>query len=84
EAGGWKGKRRSALVTDRYHTAFARDAVSNLAAVDAVRIHTIYLNGKAIAAIVVLMMGGEAYTMRTKMPFRLRSGRTNMPGRLRS
>jgi Acetyltransferase (GNAT) domain len=65
EAGGWKGKRRSALVTDRYHTAFAREAVSNLAEVDAVRIHTIDLKGKAIAAIVVLMMGGEAYTWKT-------------------
>ncbi len=65
EAGGWKGKRRSALVTDRYHTAFAREAVSNLAEIDAVRIHTIDLNGKAIAAMVVLMMGGEAYTWKT-------------------
>jgi hypothetical protein len=65
EAGGWKGKRRSALVTDRYHTAFAREAVSNLAAIDAVRIHTIDLNGKAIAATVVLMMGGEAYAWKT-------------------
>ncbi|MBB3594281.1 hypothetical protein FHX08_004685 [Rhizobium sp. BK529] len=65
EAGGWKGKRRSALVTDRYHTAFAREAVSNLAEVDAVRIHTIDLKGKAIASVVVLMMGGEAYTWKT-------------------
>ncbi|WP_087000336.1 GNAT family N-acetyltransferase [Rhizobium sullae] len=65
EAGGWKGKKRSALATDRYHTAFAREAVSNLAAIDAVRIHTIDLNGKAIAATVVLMMGGEAYTWKT-------------------
>ncbi len=65
EAGGWKGKRRSALVTDRYHTAFAREAVSNLAEIDAVRIHTIDINGKAIAAVVVLMMGGEAYTWKT-------------------
>lgn len=65
EAGGWKGKKRSALVTDRYHTAFAREAVSNLAAVDAVRIHTIDLNGKAIASMVVLMMGSEAYTWKT-------------------
>jgi hypothetical protein len=65
EAGGWKGKKRSALATDRYHTAFAREAVSNLAAIDAVRIHTIDFNGKAIAAIVVLMMGGEAYTWKT-------------------
>ncbi|WP_431320575.1 GNAT family N-acetyltransferase [Rhizobium sp. YTU87027] len=65
EAGGWKGKKRSALVTDRYHTAFAREAVSNLAAVDAVRVHTIDLNGKAIASMVVLMMGGDAYTWKT-------------------
>ncbi|MDM9627181.1 GNAT family N-acetyltransferase [Rhizobium sp. S152] len=65
EAGGWKGKKRSALVTDRYHTAFAREAVSNLAAIDAARIHTIDFNGKAIASTVVLMMGGEAYTWKT-------------------
>jgi CelD/BcsL family acetyltransferase involved in cellulose biosynthesis len=65
EASGWKGKKRSALVLDRYHAAFAREAVSNLAAVDAVRIHTIDLNGAAIASMIVLMMGGEAYTWKT-------------------
>jgi hypothetical protein len=65
EAGGWKGKKRSALVTDRYHTAFAREAISNLAAIDAVRIHSIDFNGKSIASTVVLMMGGEAYTWKT-------------------
>jgi CelD/BcsL family acetyltransferase involved in cellulose biosynthesis len=65
EAGGWKGKKRSALVLDRHHAAFAREAISNLAGVDAVRIHTIDLNGKAIASMIVLMMGGEAYTWKT-------------------
>lgn len=30
EAGGWKGKKRSALVTDRLHMAFAREAISTL------------------------------------------------------
>ncbi len=65
EAGGWKGKKRSALVTDRLHTAFAREAISNLAAVDAVRIHSIDFNGKSIASTVVLMMSGEAYTWKT-------------------
>jgi CelD/BcsL family acetyltransferase involved in cellulose biosynthesis len=65
EASGWKGKKRSALVTDRHHAAFAREAISNLAAVDAVRIHTIDLNGKAIASMIVLIMGGEAYTWKT-------------------
>ncbi|RAX41596.1 GNAT family N-acetyltransferase [Rhizobium tropici] len=65
EASGWKGKKRSALVTDRHHAAFAREAISNLAAIDAVRIHTIDLDGKAIASMIVLMMGGEAYTWKT-------------------
>ncbi|MFS8045462.1 GNAT family N-acetyltransferase [Rhizobium sp. BR 314] len=65
EASGWKGKKRTALVTDRHHAAFAREAISNLAAIDAVRIHTIDLNGKAIASMIVLIMGGEAYTWKT-------------------
>jgi len=65
EAGGWKGRKRSALVLDRHHAAFAREAVSNLAAVDAVRIHTIDLNGRAVASMIVLMMGGEAFTWKT-------------------
>lgn len=65
EAAGWKGKKRSAMVLDRHHAAFAREAISNLAAVDAVRIHTIDLDGKAIASMIVLMMGGEAYTWKT-------------------
>ncbi|GAC1044162.1 GNAT family N-acetyltransferase [Rhizobium sp. No.120] len=65
EASGWKGKKRSALVTDRHHAAFAREAISNLAAIDAVRIHTIDLNGRAIASMIVLIMGGEAYTWKT-------------------
>lgn len=65
EASGWKGKKRSALVLDRHHAAFAREAISNLAGVDAVRIHTIDLDGRAIASMIVLMMGGEAYTWKT-------------------
>ncbi len=65
EASGWKGKKRSALVTDRHHAAFAREAISNLAAIDAVRIHTIDLDGRAIASMIVLIMGGEAYTWKT-------------------
>jgi hypothetical protein len=65
EASGWKGRKRSALVTDRHHAAFAREAISNLAAIDAVRIHTIDLDGGAIASMIVLIMGGEAYTWKT-------------------
>lgn len=65
EASGWKGKKRSAMLSDRYRAAFAREAVNNLAEIDAARIHTIDLNGKAIASMIVLMMNGEAYTWKT-------------------
>jgi hypothetical protein len=65
EASGWKGKRRSAMLSDRYQAAFAREAIANLSEVDAVRIHTIDFNGKAIASMVVLLMNGEAFTWKT-------------------
>ncbi len=65
EAKGWKGKKRSALVSDRFRAAFAREAITNLAETDAVRIHTIDLDGKAVASIIVFLMAGEAYTWKT-------------------
>lgn len=65
EAKGWKGRKRSALINDRYRAAFAREAISNLAEADAVRIHTIDLEGRAIASLVVFVMAGEAYTWKT-------------------
>ncbi|TCL90312.1 acetyltransferase (GNAT) family protein [Rhizobium sp. PP-WC-2G-219] len=65
EASGWKGRQRTAIVMDRYRAAFAREAITNLAEADAVRIHTIDLDGVAIASMVVFMMGGEAYTWKT-------------------
>lgn len=61
EASGSKGRKRSALVSDRYRAAFAREAITNLAEIDAVRIHTLNLDGKAIASAVVFMTMGEAY-----------------------
>lgn len=61
EASGSKGRKRSALVSDRYRAAFAREAITNLAEIDAVRIHTINLDGRAIASAVVFMTMGEAY-----------------------
>ena len=71
EAKGWKGRRRSALINDRYRSAFAREAVSNLSEVDAVRIHTIDFEGEAIASLVVFIMAGEAYTWKTAYDERL-------------
>ncbi|WP_117196121.1 GNAT family N-acetyltransferase [Rhizobium terrae] len=65
EAKGWKGRRRSALINDRYRSAFAREAITNLAEVDAVRIHTVDFEGRAIASLVVFLMAGEAYTWKT-------------------
>jgi hypothetical protein len=65
EAAGWKGQRRSAMVADRYRAAFAREAVTNLADNDHVRIHSLELDGKPIAILVVFVMGGEAYTWKT-------------------
>ncbi|GEO86342.1 MULTISPECIES: GNAT family N-acetyltransferase [Alphaproteobacteria] len=65
EASGWKGRKRSAMVMDRFHAAFAREAITNLAEVDAVRIHTLDLDGRAIASMVVFIMAGDAYTWKT-------------------
>jgi hypothetical protein len=65
EAKGWKGKKRTALVSDRYRAAFAREAITNLAEADAVRIHTIDVNGRAVASLIVFLMAGEAYTWKT-------------------
>ena len=65
EASGWKGKKRTAMLSDRLRAAFAREAVNNLAEIDAARIHTIDLEGRAIASMIVLMMNGEAYTWKT-------------------
>ena len=61
EAHGANNRKRNALVTDRYRTAFAREAINNLAEIDSARIHTLNLNGEAIASVVILMAMGEAY-----------------------
>ena len=60
EASGWKGRARSALLTDRYRSAFAREAVDGLAARDRVRIYTLKLDGHAVASVVVLVAEGQA------------------------
>ncbi|QLF68553.1 GNAT family N-acetyltransferase [Peteryoungia desertarenae] len=65
EAKGWKGRKRTAMVMDRLRAAFAREAITNLADADAVRIHTLDLNGRAIASMIVFIMAGEAYTWKT-------------------
>ena len=65
EAAGWKGRARTAMINDRYRAAFAREAIANLAETDGVRIHTLDLDGRAIASMIVFITGGEAYTWKT-------------------
>lgn len=65
EASGWKGRKRSAMVADRYQAAFAREAITDLAETDNVRIHTLSINGEAIASMIVFIMSGAAYTWKT-------------------
>jgi Acetyltransferase (GNAT) domain len=65
EASGWKGEERSALVMDRFRAAFTREAITNLAEIDGVRIHTLDLDDRPIAAMVVFIMAGDAYTWKT-------------------
>lgn len=62
---GWKGRKRTSLVADRHRAAFAREAINNLAEVDRVRIHSLNLDGKTIASLIVFIMGGDAYTWKT-------------------
>jgi len=65
EAAGWKGRKRTAMVIDRYQAAFAREAVHGLAEQDLCRIHSLTLGGKLIASLIVFIEAGVAYTWKT-------------------
>lgn len=65
EDSGWKGRRKSAMVADRYRAAFAREAINSLAEIDSVRIHSLALDGEAIASMIVFIAAGEAWTWKT-------------------
>lgn len=65
EAAGWKGRERTAMAIDRYRAAFAREAVHRLAEQDLCRIHSLTLDGRTIACLVVFVEAGVAYTWKT-------------------
>jgi len=65
EGAGWKGRERTAMVSDRYQAAFAREAVHLLAQRDMSRVHTLHLDGKIIASLIVFIEQGIAYTWKT-------------------
>ncbi|TPK77431.1 GNAT family N-acetyltransferase [Mesorhizobium sp. B2-4-15] len=65
EAAGWKGRERTAMAIDRYRAAFAREAVHRLAEQDMCRIHSLTLDGRTIACLIVFVESGIAYTWKT-------------------
>lgn len=65
EAAGWKGRKRTAMATDRYRAAFAREAVHGLAEQDLCRVHSLTLDGRLIASLIVFVEAGVAYTWKT-------------------
>ncbi|GAA4120500.1 GNAT family N-acetyltransferase [Aminobacter aganoensis] len=65
EASGWKGRRRTAMAIDRYRAAFAREAVHRMSEQDMCRIHSLTLDGRTIASLVVFVEAGVAYTWKT-------------------
>ena len=62
EARGWKGRKRTALTSDRLQAAFAREAINGFADRDMVRIATLDIDGKAIASLLIMIEAGTAYT----------------------
>jgi len=65
EAAGWKGRERTAMAVDRFRAAFAREAVYRLAERDLCRVHSLTLDGKVIACLIVFIEAGIAYTWKT-------------------
>ncbi|BCH30536.1 hypothetical protein MesoLjLc_24660 [Mesorhizobium sp. L-8-10] len=65
EAAGWKGRERTAMAIDRFRAAFAREAVDRLAELDICRVHSLVLDGKVIACLIVFVEAGIAYTWKT-------------------
>ena len=65
EAAGWKGRERTAMAVDRYRAAFAREAVHRLSEQDMCRVHSLTLDGKVVACLIVFIEAGIAYTWKT-------------------
>lgn len=73
EASGWKGKRGTAFLNKPQHTDFIRIAVSNLAEQERVDIHSLALNGKTIASLIIFTAGDQAWTWKTAYDETLRA-----------
>ena len=73
EAAGWKGRERTAMAVDRFRAAFAREALHRLSEQDLCRVHSLTLDGKVIACLIVFVEAGIAYTWKTAYDESLRS-----------
>ena len=62
EASGWKGRKRTAMVIDRYRAAFVREAVHRMSELDLCRVHSLTLDDRTVASLVVFIEAGVAYT----------------------
>jgi hypothetical protein len=65
EASGWKGRERTAMAIDRFRAAFAREALHRLSEQDMCRVHSLTLDGRPIACLIVFVEAGIAYTWKT-------------------
>lgn len=65
EASGWKGRARTAMAIDRFRAAFAREAAHRLAEKDLCRVHSLTLDGRTIASLVVFVESGVGYAWKT-------------------
>lgn len=73
EAAGWKGTRGTAFLSKQADTDFARETVLSLAERDLVRIHTLTLDDRLIASLVVFVQGDQAWTWKTAYDETLRA-----------
>ena len=71
EKAGWKGKGGTALASDRYREAFAREAINTLAQRDKVRMHAFTLDNAVVASLIVFVEGNKAWTWKTAYDERL-------------
>ncbi len=65
EAKGWKGKQGTALLSQKRDAAFVRRLIANLAGEKAASVALLRLDGRPIAAQVLLYCGRTAYTWKT-------------------
>ena len=73
EAAGWKGTRGTAFLSKQTDADFARETVRALAERDLVHIHTLTLDDRLIASLVVFVQGDQAWTWKTAYDEALRA-----------